>query len=143
MKRRFVVDSSLAVSWCLSDESTDVAEDILSELKSGSIAVCPALWIWEVNNALLQAERRGRLAPESRLEQLFLLQTLSIELDDTAHYFTWGNVNRLAEKYTLTIYDATYLEMALRHGLPLASLDKALRNAAKHSKVDCLPEKLS
>lgn len=142
MSRRFVLDCSLAASWCVDDEIGDATEEILDGLGRGDSAIAPALWVWEINNALLEAERRGRLEAATRHEQLALLKTLPIEIEETAHRYAWADAVHLAKAHRLSVYDAAYLEMALRLGLALGTLDKDLRRAGEKSRVECLPGKL-
>ncbi|HEY1685706.1 MAG TPA: type II toxin-antitoxin system VapC family toxin [Tepidisphaeraceae bacterium] len=143
MIQRLVIDSSLAVSWCVIDENLNSANSVLDEINAGSVAICPSLWVWEVNNALLLAERRGRLTTEERHRQLFLFQNLPIEIDHAAQQHVWNDVGSIAERFRLTVYDAAYLEMAIRHQLPLGTLDQELRKAADLSGMECVPHKIS
>lgn len=139
MSRQFVIDASLTLSWCIADEAGDSTEEILDGLTSGDTAIAPALWIWEINNALFQVEARHRIDSAMRQKQSSRLQTLSIEIEDSSHQYVWNAVIPLAQKYKLTVYDATYLEMALRRDLPLGTLDKDLRKAAEKLSIPCLP----
>jgi predicted nucleic acid-binding protein len=143
MTNPIVLDASLAVSWCIQDEQTEETEEILDSFAGGFRALVPALWLWEVNNILLVAERRGRLTYAKRKQQIAILRSLPIEIDEDAAEHTWSDTNSLARTYGLTVYDASYLELALRLGIPLGSLDSELRTAAtKKASVKCLPRKL-
>jgi predicted nucleic acid-binding protein len=142
MSKRFVLDASLAISWCLQEEQTSATEAIFNSLAQTGSALIPSLWLWEINNALWMAERSGRLEAKKRHQQVALLQKLPINVDEDAPRQAWGDTSSLAQRYNLTVYDAAYLEIALRHGLPLASLDTSLRKAAKKAKVKCLPEQV-
>lgn len=142
MNKRLVLDSSLALSWCLQDEQTKATDDILDTFAKGSSALVPSLWVWEVNNVLLMAERSGRLDPIKRHQQIAILKKLPIDIDESAHQQAWNETTMLAHAHRLSVYDAAYLELALRQGLPLGSLDRELRNAAKKIGVKCLPEKV-
>lgn len=139
MSRGFVLDSSLALSWCFETEATEATDEVMSSLADGVIAYVPALWAWEVNNILCLAERSKRHSCTSRQQKLALLQGLPIELDKLAHQQAWGETSRLALAYDLSAYDAAYLEMALRLDLALGSLDTRLRAAARRAGADCLP----
>jgi len=135
----FVVDCSVAVAWCFEDEATP-ALDALLELVQTEGAVVPAWWTLEVTNVLLLAARRGRTASEAVQERLALLDMLAIETDTQGLGAVWrSTVLALAQTEALTVYDAVYLELAIRRGLPLASSDKALRRAAAQRGVPLAP----
>jgi predicted nucleic acid-binding protein len=141
MNKQLVLDASLAISWCLKDESLKLIESILDSFALGTTAIVPSLWAWEVNNALLIAQRHGKLNNIQRHQEISFLKKLPIDIDEDAHHQVWSETTNLAQKHDLTVYDASYLELALRQGLPLGSLDKSLRIAAKKIGLKCLPEK--
>ena len=122
----FVVDASLALAWCFDDEATAATDALLVRAAAEGMVV-PPLWFLEVANALLTAERRGRLTPEQTLEVLTRLAALPAERDGADVSPT--AVLALARAQRLTAYDAAYLELAIRRGLPLATLDGELRRA--------------
>jgi len=125
----FVVDSSVALTWCFADERTPATAALLERVAdSGGFA--PMLWPLEVLNALLMAERRNRVDLARRHVLIDLLQSLPIVLDTETSAQAWVTTNRLAEQHHLTLYDAAYLELAQRLDLPLATLDAQLRTAA-------------
>jgi predicted nucleic acid-binding protein len=95
----------------------------------------PVRWPAEVANALLIAVRRGRISQEKANRFLLDLRALPIRLDPESSDAVFDQVFKLAEQYSLTIYDASYLELAIREGLPLATLDNDLRKAARASGV--------
>lgn len=133
----FVVDSSIALTWCFEDEATQAADALLVRLtKDGACA--PSLWPLEVLNVLVMAQRRGRLTSESRQDRLALLQALPIRIDMETADQAWTITNLLAERHRLTLYDAAYLELAQRLNLPLATLDNDLRTAANTLGVPLL-----
>jgi len=99
----------------------------------------PALWLWETANVLVQAERRGRISPAASRTFLGLLEDLPISVDQPSTASVWHDTLALARSHRLTSYDAAYLELALRRGLPLASRDKALQAAAGAEGVPLLP----
>lgn len=133
-----VLDCSVAVSWLFEDEARTDTDALQPQLAAAGGCV-PALWLLEVANVLIQAERRGRIDAAGADERLDLLESLPL-LVDTEHSATVvRQIIRLARAHRLTSYDATYLELALRRGLPLATLDKALRAAAEAEGVACLP----
>ena len=125
----FVLDCSVAMAWMFRDEATDVTDRLLDMLVTDR-ALVPALWPSEAANALLSATRRRRVArdewPRLRME----LNALPIDVDPPSAERAWGPVIDLAQAHGLTVYDATYLELAMRSGFPLATLDRALRAAA-------------
>lgn len=125
----FVVDSSVALSWCFEDERTPATKALLERVGENG-AVAPQLWPSEVLNGLVMAERRRRIDAGRRRRLADFLRDLPIALDPDTTIHVWATTQGLAERFRLTVYDAIYLEMAQRRHLPLASLDKALRNAA-------------
>ncbi len=125
-----MIDSSVALTWCFEDEASPAADRLLAQLTDTG-AVAPSLWPLEVLNGLAMAERRGRLTTLARHEKISFLQALPISLDHETAAQAWTTTTRLAERYRLTLYDAAYLELAQRLNLPLATLDKELREAAR------------
>lgn len=138
----FVLDTSLALAFVLKDEATAETDRILDSFGQGAKAAAPALWRWEVGNVLLIAERRKRIIQSDVQRHLALLKKLPIEIDNTACDEAWNNTLQLAAKHKLTCYDAAYLELAMRRGLPLGSLDEELRAAAAVEKIALLPAKM-
>ena len=125
----FVLDNSVALTWCFEDERTPATTALLVQIgESGALA--PGLWPLEALNGLLVAERRGRLDPSRRHRLAGFLHALPIKVDDETANRAWTETLRLAERFGLSAYDASYLELAQRHRLPLASLDQDLRAAA-------------
>lgn len=125
-----VLDSSVALSWLLPDEESAGAGALLDRVVI-SRAWVPALWHLEVANALLMAVRRGRIDAGFREASLQDLALLPIQVDPDTHRFGWSVTLQLAERHDLSVYDAAYLELALRLSLPLATLDRKLSSAAK------------
>ncbi|RPH62120.1 MAG: PIN domain-containing protein [Chloroflexi bacterium] len=125
----FVLDASLTLAWCFEDEYAQKADEIL-DLLGQSQAIVPSLWLLEVSNVLLGAERRGRLTVAEGMRFLELLRSLPIEVVDTPLNRAWGEVHNLARDHRLSSYDANYLDLAIRSGAPLATLDDDLRRAA-------------
>ena len=138
----FVLDASLTMAFVLQDEATADTDRILDSLGQGAKALAPALWRWEVGNVLLMAERRKRITPAESQRHLNLLQSLPIELDEDTWREAWNAAPLLARKHQLTLNDAAYLELAIRRGAPLGSLDTDLRKAANAEGVKLLPEKV-
>jgi predicted nucleic acid-binding protein len=133
-----VLDVSLSCAWCFADEASEGAWAIL-ELLQMNRAQVPALWLWETANVLVQAERRGRISPAASRTFLGLLEGLPISVDQPTTASAWHDTLALARSHRLTSYDAAYLELALRRGLPLASRDKGLQAAARTEGVPLLP----
>jgi predicted nucleic acid-binding protein len=126
-----VIDASVTLAWLFEDERSALALRALTALEDGE-AFVPAIWPVEVQNVLLVAERRGRLTAEAG-ELLNGIRALPIHIE--APVGIDATVYDLAKKYELTAYDATYLELAVRHGCKLATLDKALSRAARRENV--------
>ena len=134
---RFVLDCSVAMAWCFEDESDGYADAVLDRLAEGT-AVVPALWPLDVTNVVLVAERRGRLKVADSSRFLELLSALPIEVDGETHRFATGPILSLGRAHGLASYDAAYLELAMREGIPLASRDPALVRAAESCGVAVL-----
>lgn len=134
----FVLDCSIAVSWCFEDEAAE-ATDALLERARDEGALVPSLWHLELGNALLQAERRGRVSSADVTTRLELLGDLPIITDDETSLRALRETLTLARAETLTTYDAAYLELAMRRGLPLATKDQTLREAAQRIGMKTLP----
>jgi predicted nucleic acid-binding protein len=115
------------MAFVFADEATHDTDKLLDSLGKGAKAFTAPLWRWEVGNALLMAERRKRITSAESQRHLTALQVLPVELDDGASREAWHAAILLARKHHLTLYDASYLELAMRHGLPLGSLDIELR----------------
>jgi predicted nucleic acid-binding protein len=125
----------MALSWCFEDESDEIAERVLDFL-SESEAIVPTIWSLEVANALLAAERKKRVTPERVDEYLETIRALPVIFDDSADSLA---VIRLARETGLSAYDASYLELAIRHSLPIATRDRALRLAAGRAGIVIFP----
>jgi predicted nucleic acid-binding protein len=134
--KRFVLDCSVSAAWCLRDETSHRAREHLALLGDGE-AFVPALWTVEMTNVLLMAERRKRITKEDASLALDLLERLPIVVTDAAA----GDMPRLYEiaaRHRLSAYDASYLQLASARRLPLATLDQALRTAARTEGVSLL-----
>ena len=125
----FVLDASIALAWCFADEATPATDALLDRLADEE-AVAPALWRLEVANALTIAERRGRLSVAGLTRSVNLLQRLAVAIDAEGPDRAFRELLDLARSERLTVYDAAYLDLALRLGLPLASKDARMRKAA-------------
>jgi predicted nucleic acid-binding protein len=124
-----VIDASLTMTWYFDDEST-AATDALLDRVSTDGAMVPGLWHLEVANAFQMAVRRQRIDEVYRDASLSELALMPITTDADTNSYAWTTTLRLAERFSLTLYDAAYLELAQRRSLPLATLDKELRAAA-------------
>jgi predicted nucleic acid-binding protein len=131
----FVIDASATLPWCFADEATAATNAVLTSLRTDDEAIVPAHWPLEVANALLIAVRRQRISPEDAHQFLVDLESLPIGVDTTTKNLVRARVFPMAGQYGLTVYDAAYLELAIREGLPLATLNNDLRKAACASGV--------
>jgi len=133
----FVLDCSIAVSWLVADEASTKTDRLLERLRDDG-ALVPTLWHLELGNVLARAEKRGRMTAAQIAAIVELVNRLPIAAD-TDHSRALREVFSLARAESLTTYDAAYLELAMRHGIPLATLDKTLLRAASRVKVKTLP----
>jgi len=133
----FVLDCSVTMSWCFEDETDEYSPSILRQLDESESAV-PWIWTLEVANALLTAERRGRLSEAETSRFLGMVQGLPIMVDAAPPARTMDEIVALGRRHNLTSYDAAYLELAIREGLPLATIDERLRDAAARVGVPIL-----
>jgi predicted nucleic acid-binding protein len=132
-----VIDASLTMAWYFDDESTPATDELLDRV-AGAGAVVPTLWRLEVANAFQSAIRRQRIDAVYRDASLAELTMLPITIDTDTNSYAWSTTLRLAERFSLTPYDAAYLELAQRRSLPLATLDRELRAAAPTLSIECL-----
>ncbi|HEA68279.1 MAG TPA: PIN domain-containing protein [Desulfobacterales bacterium] len=136
MVEHFVVDNSIIMSWCFKDETNDYAEIVLSRLTEAT-AVVPSIWPLEVVNVLLVAERQKRLSESDSVRFITLLSQLPIVVEYERPEMM-KELLSLARANGLSSYDASYLDLAMRNGFPIATLDNKLINAAKKSDVPIL-----
>lgn len=129
--KEFVLDCSATLPWVFDSETTKETSALLDQLARGSRAWVPALWHLELANVLLVAKRKGRIDQAGIEQFLGALARLDITVDSDTMPNAWARTLALAESYSLTVYDAAYLELALRRGLPIATLDDALIAAMK------------
>ncbi len=125
-----VLDASVALSWCFEDEGDEYAFQVLDSLRTEE-AVVPTLWMLEVSNGLLVAERRGRIDSATVTKFTRFLLSLPLAIDPAERGRAFGETRRLARSHGLTSYDAAYLELGVRLGVPLATLVAALAAAAE------------
>ncbi len=134
----FVLDASLALAVLLPDEASPIPREHFTALTAAGLVV-PAIWWLEIGNTLLTAERRQRLTPALRVQVMQAARGLGLVTEPQAHEVGWGRPMDLARLHGLTLYDACYLELALRLDATLLSTDRALRRAAKAEGVALLP----
>ena len=133
-----VLDASVALSWIFEDEASPYAEVVIEALKSTS-AVVPLVWPLEIDNAILAAIRRRRIEEADAFRYLTVLDTLALEIDLEVARETLGQrILGLGLTHGLSAYDASYLEVAMRRGLPLATQDERLMRAASAAGIDLL-----
>ena len=129
-----MLDSSATLAWCFEDERTEPLRQLLDQVVENG-AVVPSLWRFEVANGLQMAVRRKRIDESFRDRILGNLAKLEIRVDAESDVQVWSTSVRLAALYGLTVYDASYLELAQRRRLPLATQDAALEQAARQAAV--------
>lgn len=126
MKNIFVIDASITLTWCLVDELSETTHQLLEKMMLHNM-FAPSIWRYEITNALCLAERKGRISIPQIQVFKSLLAELPIEIEETQ---AMDPIFDLAKKYTLSVYDAAYLELAVRKNGILVSFDKALQKAA-------------
>ena len=131
MSDAFVLDCSATLPWVFGDEATPACDALLDQLGAGARAWVPSLWHLELGNVLLGAKRRNRIDQAGIEAFLSQLAVYDIAVDDQTTERAWQKTLDLAMQYGLSTYDAAYLELALRRGVPLATLDSALITAAR------------
>jgi len=139
---RFVLDASVALAWAVDDPEPENARRIRESFLRGHKAIVPSLWILEVANGLVLAERRGKLdaIEVEHARQLYeRMMTAYVEIQTDQLQADFRGIQELARKYQMTAYDAAYLLLALQRRIPLATLDSSLIAAAKKSGVTVLP----
>jgi predicted nucleic acid-binding protein len=133
----FVLDASMTVACYFEDERSELTDRVLVRLVD-SQAFVPVIWRLEVANSLRTALRRNRINRAYRAAIFESLSALPILVDPDTADLAWSSTLELSDHYDLTIYDAAYLELAARMGIPLASLDSDLRAAARAVDVEVL-----
>jgi predicted nucleic acid-binding protein len=135
----FVLDCSVTLSWLLPDERVAATDALVDELER-TTAVAPAIWPYEVANALLLAQRRARIDDDDMTLLRRALAALPIEVEAVASNHVLSAVSDLGRRLDITSYDAAYVELAVRRRLSLATLDARLRKACVALKVAVLPQ---
>jgi predicted nucleic acid-binding protein len=130
----FVLDGSVTLAWLFHDEKDPYADAIVAKLPAVEMLV-PRLWHLEIANVLLVGERRGRCTSADAAKWLAYLSGLPVTVDAETEVRAWAETIDLARRHNLTEYDAAYLELAARTGLPLATLDTKLKSVAPAAGV--------
>jgi predicted nucleic acid-binding protein len=131
-----VLDASVALAWIFPDENDAYADAVMLYL-AGRSGIVPAIWFFEVANAAVVAERRGRIREPLLSQALELIATVSVEVDQSlVHPASIAAIVSLARRTRLSAYDAAYLELAKRLRLPLATTDSRMRRAAINAEVE-------
>jgi predicted nucleic acid-binding protein len=139
---RLVIDASLALSWLLPDETSDATVGVRNEVLRAESVWVAAHWHLEVCNSLWMAERRKRLGASGVAQAVALFTQLSVLVDAETQQRASSETLVIARQHAISVYDAAYLELALRRGAALGSLDELLRTAADRLGVSVLPKKL-
>ncbi len=134
MGDNFVIDNSVVMAWCFKDEKNSYADTILNRFMN-STAFVPAIWPLEVGNVLLVAECKKRIGEADSARFIELLSEIPIIVEQELPERMIKEIFALARAHKLSTYEASYLDLAMRNGLPLATVDKNLIKAAKKSQV--------
>jgi predicted nucleic acid-binding protein len=132
----FIPDASVTIPWCARDEASPWTDALLDRLRTGDKALVPPLWVYEVTNTVLHLKHRNRITAEEMLRFLDDLRALPIEVDSEGMERVFDRVLTLADRHRLTVYDASYLELALRTGHPLATQDGDLERGARAEQAE-------
>lgn len=132
----FVLDASVTLCWVFDDEDHPFAIQAMERLRADT-ALVPAIWWFEVRNSLIVSERRGRLTAADSAAFLRALARLPVSVDPLPEEEC---ALTLARRHRLSVYDAAYLELAQREGVPLATLDGMLQAAARSEQISLLGE---
>jgi predicted nucleic acid-binding protein len=135
---RFVIDCSVTMAWCFENQADAYTKGVLGRLGVSEASV-PSIWAFEVANSLAVGERRKKLTKAETNRFLGILAELPIIIDEQAHHRALDRTLSLAREQTLSGYDAAYLELAMREGLPLATRDGQLKKAARVVGVPLVP----
>jgi predicted nucleic acid-binding protein len=137
MEDGFVVDNSVVMAWCFRDQANDYADSVLERL-ADAVAYVPSVWPLEVVNVFLAAERKRYISQANGVRFISLLSELPIIVENEDYERTMKELLGLARAHGLSSYDASYLDLAMRKGLPLATQDEKLRKAAASASVPIL-----
>lgn len=131
----FVADASVAIAWVHAGQATATTQALLVAIAEGAVFEVPGIWPLEVANALLVLRRRGVLTERERRLAAERLHMLPYVVDADTSFLAFGVLSEFGAKYGLSVYDAAYLELAKRRGLPLACKDGPLIAAARKARV--------
>jgi predicted nucleic acid-binding protein len=137
VERPLVIDASVTLAWCFPDEATPHADALRGRVTVVG-AVVPPHWRIEIENTVRVAERRHRIGAEHVMDFVRFIRAQIIEVDDRPLQTTFGDLMPLARQHSLSVYDAAYVELASRRGLPLATLDANMQRAAQEMGIDLI-----
>ena len=137
----FVLDCSITMAWCFEDESNDYTDAILDNLEDAT-AIVPAIWSLEVANVLLLSKKNKRITEVQAASFIEVLSALPIVVEQSTATRAMHSIFLLAGQSGLTIYDAAYVELAIREKIPLLTLDKGLIKAAKKLHIPLKPNQI-
>lgn len=132
---RLVLDASVTLCWLFEDQASAYTDSVLDRLANGQEALTPMVWPLEIANALVVAERRKLIKPALSASFIELLGQLPVAIGRGEAERAFNQVLEAARRYRLSAYDASYLDLAMREALPLATIDASLRNAARAAGV--------
>lgn len=127
----------MALAWYFQNERTPKRMSVLSRVTQRG-AIAPVIWPLEIANSLRTAIRRQRITIDFRNEALDAIRMLPVQLDDETNDQVWSTTIRISDRLGLTVYDATYVELALRLKLPLATLDREIIAAARPENIELI-----
>lgn len=136
MKRSFVTDASVAIAWIHPAQATPETDSMLDRLAMGDSVVVPALWPLEVANAITVLRRRRKLTADEARSAIQIVRELPATIDHEAATMAFTRLVDLASEHELTIYEAAYIELAIRKRLPLATNNAQMKQAAMRSGVE-------
>jgi len=139
MSYAYVLDCSVAMSWLFHDEQMDDTLALRDYLKKAD-AIVPSIWPLEVGNVLWVAEKKGRISVHQSTQFKNLLEKFPIIIDHKTAEYALNKILELSREYKITVYDASYLELSLRFGCPLATLDHNLQKVALKTGTPVLPK---
>ena len=137
MNKSFVVDNSVVMAWCFKNEINLYADSVLDSLEHFT-AIVPSIWPLEVGNVLLVAERKNRLSAADSIRFIALLSQLPITVDQEPPERMIKEIFALTRTHKLSTYDASYLDLAMKRGISIATLDDRLLYAAKQNNVSVM-----
>jgi predicted nucleic acid-binding protein len=130
-----VLDASITLAWCFEDQATPLSQAVLEQLADDR-GLVPELWPFEVANVLALAGRRGRITHAQAIRFIQLIDQLPITVEELGRDQLFSTVLMLSESTGLTVYDASYLALAIHAGVPLATSDERLRQAGIAAGVE-------